>query len=53
MDYLLDIIYSGIFSIEYEDNIGIRMKLARKIEKHRRSDSLEISDDISRENNKK
>lgn len=53
MDYLLDILYSGIFSIQYDNNMKIRMDLAKKFEKHRRSDSLEISDDISRENNKK
>lgn len=48
MDYLLDVLYSGIFSIDYDANVQKRIELARKFEKHRRSDSAQISDKISR-----
>lgn len=46
MDFILDILYSCIFSIDYKKNLNKRVELAKKYELNRTSDTKQLIDDL-------
>lgn len=46
MDFILDILYSCIFSIDYKKNLNKRVELAKKYELNRTSDTKQLIDDV-------
>lgn len=45
MDFILDVLYSCIFSIDYKKNLNKRVELAKKYELNRTSDTKQLIDD--------
>lgn len=53
MDFILDVLYSCIFSIDYNKNLNKRLELAKKYEIHRTSDTKQLIDEANDSDNQK
>lgn len=47
MDFIMDVFYSCIFSIDYKKNLKKRLELAKKYEIHRTSDTKQLIDETN------